>query len=120
MSDGKGVYLKRMPVTVLGETQEKAIMELFSSNGRLDDPHNHCVPLLETLVDNCEDRHCFIVMPLLHNFDSPDFKSVDEVLDFVHQTLEVSIGLSQIDVQIAHRHHPQGLVYMHSLNVAHQ
>lgn len=64
-------------------------MELFSSSGRRKDPYNHCVPLLENLIDDCDPKHCFIVMPLLRSFDSPDFESVDEALDFVHQTLEV-------------------------------
>lgn len=84
LSDGKQVYLKR----VLQWSGEAAIMKLFSSDERKNDPRNHCVPLLDTLVD---DDHCFLVMPQLGNFFSPDFKSVDETLEFVRQTLEVSV-----------------------------
>ena len=76
-------------------SHEKVVMELFSSNGRQDDPRNHCIPLLETLVDDCEPPHYFMVMPLLHVFHSPNFKSVDEVLDFVHQALEVRFLLAR-------------------------
>lgn len=32
----------------------------------------------------------FLVMPLLRAFDDPPFYAVEEVLDFVRQTLEVS------------------------------
>lgn len=64
-------------------------MQLFSSDGRREDPHNHCVPLLESFEDECDEEHCFIVMPLLRKFNSPDFKSVDEALEFVDQALEV-------------------------------
>lgn len=78
-------------------------MELFSSNGRQEDPRNHCVPLLETLVDDCDEEHCFIVMPLLRSFGSPDFESVDEVIDFVHQALEVD-GLLTTCVQLKEAH----------------
>lgn len=69
-------------------------MELFSSDGRQEDPRNHCVPLLDTFVDDCDPKHCFLVMPLLQSFDSPDFESVDEVIEFVRQTLEVNLNRS--------------------------
>ncbi|EJC99783.1 uncharacterized protein FOMMEDRAFT_93491 [Fomitiporia mediterranea MF3/22] len=46
-------------------------------------------------------KYVFLIMPFLHTFNNPPFFSVDEVLDFVKQTLE-------------------GLVYMHGQNVAHR
>lgn len=56
-------------------------------------------------------------MPLLRAFDSPPFVVVDEVLDFVKQTLEVS--------EFSHRmcqaqNGLQGLSFIHSHNVAHR
>ena len=88
VSDGKQVFLKRIGY----DTEESYCLKLFSSDGRQEDPLNHCVPLLEYFevdCDQCDDKHCFAVTPLLRWFDSPDFVSVDEVLEFIRQTLEV-------------------------------
>ncbi|KAL5536298.1 hypothetical protein ACEPAF_119 [Sanghuangporus sanghuang] len=43
----------------------------------------------------------FMVMPLLKSFDYPSFSSVDEVIDFMNQTL-------------------RGLSFMHSRGIAHR
>ena len=56
-------------------------------------------------------------MPVFRPFDEPNFTSFGEVVDFVSQTLEVSIFsllclLAECCVQ--------GLVYMHENNVAHR
>ncbi|KAL5536301.1 hypothetical protein ACEPAF_122 [Sanghuangporus sanghuang] len=48
-----------------------------------------------------EDTMEFMVMPLLKAFDDPSFDSVDEVIDFISQTL-------------------QGLAFMHAKGVAHR
>ena len=87
LSDGKQVFMKR----VGPHSGERKLAEFFSSNEHQENPANHCIKLLEVLVDDCDDYHCFLVMPLVRMFDSPDFVSVDEVIDFMRQTLEVSI-----------------------------
>ena len=52
------------------------------------DPMNHAVPVLDIISWN--DTYDFLVMPLLRFFNDPPFVFVDEVLDFIQQTLEVS------------------------------
>jgi len=63
------------------------------------DTRNHAVPLLDLLVG--EEDHDFLVMPLLRHFDDPRFLYVEEVVDFVCQTLE-------------------GLAFLHEVGVAHR
>jgi len=62
-------------------------------------PSNHAVPLLDLIVGN--DEYDFIVMPVLRFFNDPPFVFVEEVLDFIQQTLE-------------------GLVFLHQAGVAHR
>ena len=56
-------------------------------------------------------------MPVLRPFDEPSFTSFVEVVDFVSQTLEVSV-FSLLCLLAECR--VQGLVYMHENNVAHR
>ena len=51
------------------------------------DPRNHCVVTLD-YFESTDDCY-FLVMPYLCEFDKPEFKFVDEVIDFISQTLEV-------------------------------
>ena len=95
-------------------------MELFSSNRRQQDAHNHCVPLLDIFDDDEDEDACFIVMPLLRIYNSPGFDSVDEILDFVRQTLQVSFFTDAFSVSVVQACLSQGLIYMHALNVAHR
>ena len=84
ISDGKLVSLKR----VKSSSQEIVIASLLSSEELRKDPRNHCVPIPD--VFSSEDDHLdFIVMPLLVKFWTPRFSSVNEVLDFMRQMLEV-------------------------------
>lgn len=111
--DGRKVYLKK----VYKDSNERKIAVYLSSDGKLSDPRNHCVPILDYFDDKFEPFSEFIVMPLLRAFDSPPFIVVDEVLGFVKQTLEVS--------ELSHRiceaqNGPQGLSFIHSHNVAHR
>lgn len=65
---------------------------MLSTPERLEDPMNHCVPIYDYFLDTRDsDGGSFIVMPLLRAFNEPPFVYVDEVVDFVHQTLEASI-----------------------------
>ena len=59
------------------------------------DPNNHTVPLLGIVRGNMYDGDCdFLVMPLLRPFDDPPFVYVEEVVDFVRQTLQVCSPVS--------------------------
>ena len=62
---------------------------LGSSESRKDE-RNHCVPILEVFSDDRDPWYQYIVMPVLRPFNEPNFTSFGEVVDFVHQTLEVS------------------------------
>ncbi|KAL5530910.1 hypothetical protein ACEPAG_3786 [Sanghuangporus baumii] len=94
ISDGSHVIIKK----VKREDTESAIASHLSS---LRDPKNHCVPIIDSFMDHTDDRIGFNVMPLLRHFNDPPFQSVDEVVDFVRQTLE-------------------GIAFMHANNVAHR
>lgn len=62
---------------------------MLSKPDRLKDPMNHCVPTIDVFRDESEPMYDFMVMPLLRSFDDPEFFNVGEVVDFVHQTIEV-------------------------------
>lgn len=84
-SDGKTVFVKR----TLKGSQEADIAQFLTSEKLLRDPHNHCVPILDYFEDDSADGPAFLVMPLLRPFNDPPFSRVDEVVDFMTQTLEV-------------------------------
>lgn len=86
ISDGTKVYLKKLKK----DTPERAISVFLSSSERLNDPHNHCVPIIDHFDDPHDDKIEYIVIPLLREFDDQPFVFVGEVVDFVRQTLEVS------------------------------
>ncbi|KAL5513661.1 hypothetical protein ACEPAH_4060 [Sanghuangporus vaninii] len=97
LSDGRKVALK----AVRRYDNEVRIAMLLSSPEALNDPMNHCVPILDFFSDSSTRGPDFIVMPLLRAFNLPEFCMISEVLDFIRQTLE-------------------GLLYMHRRRVAHR
>ncbi|KAL5536407.1 hypothetical protein ACEPAF_229 [Sanghuangporus sanghuang] len=97
LSDGRQVVLK----AVRRNGNEVRIAMMLSSEESMRDPMNHCVPILDYFGDLTTRGPDFMVMPLLHRFNVPDFFSVSELLDFVRQTLE-------------------GLIYLHRRHVAHR
>ncbi|KAG9019231.1 hypothetical protein FRB90_005062 [Tulasnella sp. 427] len=97
MSDGKTVYLKH----VSKSSPEVEIGQYLSSDGLLNDPRNHCLPVLDVLKDPKDPENVILVIPWLRRIDSPEPASVRECVDFVHQTLE-------------------GLIFMHEHKVAHR
>ncbi|KAL5513542.1 hypothetical protein ACEPAH_3941 [Sanghuangporus vaninii] len=98
LQDGIIVAIKRIPP----HTTEAKIACMLSTPERLEEPMNHCVPVYDHFPDiRSPNGGSFIVMPFLRAFNEPPFVYVDEVVDFVRQTLE-------------------GLVYIHSQNVAHR
>ncbi|KAG8832353.1 hypothetical protein FRC18_005181 [Serendipita sp. 400] len=94
IDDGLAVAIK----ATLSWTNEAPIAFLFTDGGAIEEPRNHCVPVLDTFV---EDDLVYIVMPLLRAFNDPPFMAVAEVVDFVDQMI-------------------QGIEYMHEQNVAHR
>ena len=59
------------------------------------DPRNHCVKAFE-YFPSTERSYFLLVMPYLLAFDKPDFVFVDEVIDFMNQTLEVFTLVARI------------------------
>ncbi|KAI0723542.1 kinase-like domain-containing protein [Earliella scabrosa] len=97
LSDGKQVAIKKLS----SDSNELRIGAYMSSEGLRQDTRNHCVPILDVLVDPNDPTMTFIVMPLLRYIDDPDFDTVGSILDCVEQLLE-------------------GLVFLHEHNIAHR
>jgi len=97
MQTGERVAIKKIKKT----SNEVQVLRFLTSAQKLEDRNNHCVPLYDYFFDNDEPDFDFIVMPLLVPFDNPPFYSVEEVMDFVSQTLE-------------------GIEFMHSQGIAHR
>ncbi|VDB85818.1 unnamed protein product [Peniophora sp. CBMAI 1063] len=97
VSDGKLVYIKRVPTGGL----EPSIATALSSEDMRLDSRNHSVPVLDLFVDEENPETSYMVMPFLRYFNSPEFRTVGDVVDFVDQILE-------------------GLVFMHEQGVAHR
>lgn len=87
LQDGKVVVIKKTHT----KRREGIITQHVSSLDR-SSPENHCVPVYEVFRDESIRNFEFIVMPLLRRFYDPPFENVDQVLDFVEQTLEVDIS----------------------------
>lgn len=86
ISDKRTVAVKR---TREG-SKELMIAKFLNCEELLKDPHNHTVPILDVFKKDGESL-TFMVMPFLSAFDEPTFSSVDEVIDFMRQTLEVCL-----------------------------
>ncbi|PSR72481.1 hypothetical protein PHLCEN_2v11648 [Hermanssonia centrifuga] len=97
LSDGKMVYVKHVQTGDL----ESTIAMMLSSSELLKDPRNHCVPILDYFQDEDNATISYMVMPFLHLTDSPPFKTVENIVDFIEQTIE-------------------GLVFIHEHGVAHR
>ena len=85
ISDGKLVSLKR----VKSSSQEIVIASLLSSEGLRKDPRNHCVPILDIIPIPNSDDEVIVVMLFLREATQPIFERVGEVVDYLHQLLEV-------------------------------
>jgi hypothetical protein len=82
---GKLVYIKE--VSTNGE--ECRIAKLLMQEEWTSDPRNHCVPVKEVFKDPQDEGISYIVMAFLRPMDNPPFGSVDEILVFADQILEV-------------------------------
>ena len=91
ISDNRLVYIKQ--VDTGGE--EARIATMLVSDGLINDPRNHSVPILDIFKDEEDDTISYMVMPFLRLIHNPDFETVDDVVRFVDQILEVcSISLT--------------------------
>ena len=84
VADGLPVAIK----ATLSWTTEAPIAFLFTDGDAVAEPRNHCVPILDTFIDEMEDI-VYIVMPFLRAFNDPAFVAVAEVIDFVDQMIQV-------------------------------
>ncbi|TFY58435.1 hypothetical protein EVG20_g8153 [Dentipellis fragilis] len=103
ISDGRPVHIKALvpfPTTGKENVEELDVALFFSSEPRCSDPRNHCVPILDWWRVP-EEKTSFIVMSLLRVYDSPEFLTIGEAVDFFGQIME-------------------GLVFMHENYVAHR
>ena len=86
--DNKGVVIKR----IKAGSDELSICQMLSTPECRKDPRNHAVPLLDYFINDKNTQEAFIVMPILRNFDDPSFETVDEVVEFIRQILEVCLA----------------------------
>ncbi|KAF7310387.1 Protein kinase domain-containing protein [Mycena chlorophos] len=96
MSDGTKVVFKRLLTTEF----ELVLVRHLNSPHLLSHPYNRTVPLLDVIPIPDDDNLVIIVMPRLRLFCTPIFRHFREVTECMRQFL-------------------QGLVFMHSCNIAH-
>ena len=65
------------------------------------------MPLLEVFDDNVDGDICYLVTPLLRNMDDPSFETVNNVIDFVDQTIEVGF-FAPVHFVHSHSDSPEG------------
>ena len=95
MSDGKLIGLKKVAKSL--HPFEATIGQLLSSEPLSSDPDNHCVPIYDVLQVPDADDYIIIVMPFLRDYNSPNFETIGEVVDFFGQALR--------GMQFMHNHH---------------
>lgn len=83
--DGKLVYLKK----IKSDSEELKLLQYLTSPELLEDPYNHCVPLLDVIYDPSDPQTCFVVMPFLRYIDQPPFELVEDMLECGERILEV-------------------------------
>ena len=82
---GKVVYIKEVKT----DDDEHRIAQLLAQEDWVNDPRNHCVPIVKIFRDHIDPGVSYIVMPFLRPADNPPFELVKDVIDFVDQILEV-------------------------------
>ena len=91
ISSRERVYIKRIRT---GSDEEKIAM-MLSSDILQRDPRNHCIRVLDLFQDDEDPLISYMVMPFLRACDSPGFETVDDIVDFVTQILEVRACLDE-------------------------
>ncbi|KAH8103564.1 kinase-like domain-containing protein [Cristinia sonorae] len=83
------------------DSNEFKIARMLSPSDRPDELDNHCVPIIDAFPDPINPSYGILVMPYLHQYNKPYFETVEQVMDFIQQTLE---GLSFLHrKRVAHR-----------------
>ncbi|THH21616.1 hypothetical protein EUX98_g8325 [Antrodiella citrinella] len=91
----------RVSIKVVSVASDEVKIGRLLSSREPRNPNNHCVPVLDVLPDPLSSSQALLIMPFLRSFNDPPFEVIDEVVDFVRQTLE---GLCFIHNQgVAHR-----------------
>ena len=116
ISDGKPVIIKCVPT----DEPELRIATMLGTPPLSEDSANHCVPILDTFEDESNGNVSYIVMPLLRDFDRPPMESVEDVLEFGEQLLEVSVSIVSDSLRHSTYLCDQGLSFLHSNGVAHR
>lgn len=88
LCDGQVVVLKRVRK---GSTEE-SIGRFLGSEELRDDPRNHAAPLVDVYSIEGDYLSVYLVFPLLRDIQEPPLASISECVDFVEQTLEVSLS----------------------------
>lgn len=83
---GKQVYLKE----VATESEELRIAQLLIQDEWIGDPRNHCVPVMKVFKDHDDPNVSYMVMPFLRPVDDPPFETINEIIQFTDQILEVA------------------------------
>ncbi|TFK22807.1 other/AgaK1 protein kinase [Coprinopsis marcescibilis] len=99
VADDRHVVLKR--INEHEHPNEVEILRYLNREEISADPRNHCTPLLAVLQAPEDEGYKIIVMPILRQYDRPEFDSLGEVVDFIRQLLEGFIFLHEH--RVAHR-----------------
>ncbi|KAG8951308.1 hypothetical protein FRC04_006548 [Tulasnella sp. 424] len=97
VSDGRPVFLKLVSTS----SPEIEIGRMLASPALKNDPRNHCVPVLDILVDPVVPDGVILVLPLLRQIDRPAPATIKEFVPLIQQTLETLVFLHENE--IAHR-----------------
>ncbi len=79
------MYVKRVET---GD-EESSIARMLSSPSLRADTRNHAVPILDYFIDEDDTSIAYIVMPFLRLTDDPPFETVNDIIDFGSQLIEV-------------------------------
>lgn len=85
-TDTQRVLIKR----VATRCSELIVHDIINGRGGSHDPENHCVPVLEILLDEEIRGISYVVMPALSSVTWSAQNTVGEVVDFTSQVLLVS------------------------------
>ncbi|KAJ7475421.1 hypothetical protein B0H11DRAFT_1865665 [Mycena galericulata] len=92
--DGALVILKKVKKD--NHPLEVDIHTFLSSEPLINDPKNHCIPLLEVLEPPSIPGTQLLVMKLLRDYEDPYFDTIGEAVDFFRQIFE--------GIQFMHKH----------------
>ncbi|KAG2014288.1 other/AgaK1 protein kinase [Coprinopsis cinerea AmutBmut pab1-1] len=99
ISQDRHVVLKRISRSRAPE--EVSILDYFSKEPWASQLENHCVPLVEVLRPPGDPDHDVVVLPVLRQYDNPEFETIGEAIDFIRQVLEGFTFLHEH--RVAHR-----------------